>query len=251
MPRVRPRRPVPRAPYPSRGRPPAPSDPRSRRTASLRHGAPGASPGRASRPRPGTARRTSCTAALPGGAPCTPATATTASHPSAPTPGAPRSTPAADATGRSAAKPETVAVPAKRRRPPRVPANSARTPRHGAGSRPPSTATSPRCEQSPECSTPRRSTAAAPLESCASTTSCSPVFVPPAKARRVSQPAGCPAPLSANSGDRFGPESVIGFDRNTQVICCSDLWPRTEGFKASRRSDRRSPSFQRGAVCDP
>ena len=36
-----------------------------------------------------------------------------------------------------------------------------------------------------------------------------------------------------------------------RVICCSDLWPRTEGFKASRRSDRRSPSFQRGAVCDP
>ena len=48
---------------------------------------------------------------------------------------------------------------------------------------------------------------------------------PSCKSRKVSRPAGCPAPLSSDRGrsistgigDRFQPESVIGLDRNTHL----------------------------------
>ena len=89
---------------------------RSRRTASRRRGAPGASPRRASRPTPGIGRRTSCTAAPRGGPPCTPATATPASRPFDATRGAPRSTAATGAVSRSAPAPGTAAAPAPHRR---------------------------------------------------------------------------------------------------------------------------------------
>ena len=91
-------------------------------------------------------------------------TATTASRSCAATPGAPRSSPAADAPCGSAATPETAGAPGGRRRPTRAAANSAPPPWPGAGSRPPSTATYPGCGRWLGCSTPRRSTAAAPLE---------------------------------------------------------------------------------------
>ena len=85
----------------------------------------------------------------------------------------------------SAAAPETAAAPGRCRRPTRVRANSAPPPWRGA---------------------PRRSTAAAPLESCAWTTSCSPAFVPPEKQEGLTAGGSSRAPQLRRG--------VIGLDRN-------------------------------------
>ena len=123
--------------------------------------------------------------------------------------------PAAAPCGSTAA-PETADAPGRCRRPTLVQANSAPPPRRGAGTRPPSTATSLGCGRWLRCSTRRRSTAAARLESCAWATSCSPAFVPPAKAGGSHGRRVVPRRSVPTEGDRFGPESVIGLDRNTQ-----------------------------------
>ncbi len=201
-PRARPRRSAPDAPrrfFP--GDPPAPSARRSRRTAF--------SPARCSwrqvelrGPGPVLLAEPAVLQPLRVGLLVLLPTATTASRSCAATPGAPRSSPAADAPCGSAATPETAGAPGGRRRPTRAAANSAPPPWPGAGSRPPSTATYPGCGRWLGCSTPRRSTAAAPLEFLPAfgQPPARQAFVPPAKAGRSHGRPGCPAPLSSDGG---------------------------------------------------